>query len=80
MGSPNKGKIWTTKQGKKLDISEMDYHHILNCINMLKRKSIIISYKGYDKTYKALTSEIDYRDNLKKKPKKKISRFQLMDI
>lgn len=29
--------IWTTKEGKKINISKMDESHILNCINMLKR-------------------------------------------
>lgn len=31
--------IWTTKDGKKINISEMDESHILNCINVLKKKS-----------------------------------------
>lgn len=29
--------IWTTKDGRKININEMDESHILNCINMLKR-------------------------------------------
>lgn len=29
--------IWTTKEGKKISVNEMDESYILNCINMLKR-------------------------------------------
>ena len=29
--------IWTTKDGKKININKMDESYILNCINMLKR-------------------------------------------
>lgn len=29
--------IWTTKDGKKINVNKMDESHILNCINMLKR-------------------------------------------
>ena len=29
---------WTTKDGRKLDIDEMDEQHVRNCLKMLVRK------------------------------------------
>ena len=35
--------IWTTKDGKKININKMDEFHILNCINMLTRNHSFFS-------------------------------------
>lgn len=46
---------WTTKDGKKLRISDMESSHIANCINMLKRNNYTkIKHRILRKRWKTL--------------------------
>lgn len=39
---------WTTKDGRKLDIDEMDEQHVRNCLKMLVRKLESMDEEEYE--------------------------------
>ena len=67
---------WTTREGKKLKISEMETSHILNCIRLMDRQMVKAINKAMNrndecyaeppdswvKTYQALVEEYNKRD------------------
>ena len=67
---------WTTREGKKLKISEMKTSHILNCIRMMDRQMCAAINKAANRndesyaeppdswveTYQALVEEYNKRD------------------
>lgn len=66
---------WTTKDGRKLNIKDMDTNHIFNCIRMLDRQMVMAINKAMNRndevyaeppdewlsTYNALVEEYNSR-------------------
>ena len=77
MERPDTGRLWQTKQGELLKLSEMDYNHLKNCKKMLYRGG-----KSYLPMYLYLCEEIDYREWERKHSKdtESTSRFELLDF
>lgn len=48
----NKRLIWTTKEGKKIPVEQMQESHILNCMRMIGKKDELYKYFLYELAYR----------------------------